>query len=191
MSERKSVRDRIAFYFTCFFLYSVLGWIYEVFLEVVVYRWGFSDRGVLFGPYCPVYGFGALAFILCLAKVKSLRLRLGRIPVTPVLSFLGIVLIATLLELAASYLLQWTTGGWPWDYRRNWLNFDGRIAFSPSLRFGIGGMFVLYLIQPFFGRIAVRLGDRQVNTIGAVLGIIFSIDLAATIICKIAANHPG
>ena len=34
-----------------FILYSFIGWFYEVFLEVVVYKWGFSDRGVLFGPY--------------------------------------------------------------------------------------------------------------------------------------------
>ena len=47
-------------YFLCFLSYSVLGWLYEVFLEVVVYRWGFSNRGVLFGPYCPIYGVGAL-----------------------------------------------------------------------------------------------------------------------------------
>ena len=46
-----------------FMTYAVIGWIYEVFLEVVIYRWGFSNRGVLFGPYCPVYGFGALLFI--------------------------------------------------------------------------------------------------------------------------------
>ena len=37
-------------YFFYFMLYSVIGWIYEVFLEVVVYRWGFSNRGALFGP---------------------------------------------------------------------------------------------------------------------------------------------
>lgn len=48
-------------YFLCFVFYSVFGWCYEVFLEVVVYRWGFSNRGVLFGPYCPVYGVGALS----------------------------------------------------------------------------------------------------------------------------------
>mgnify|MGYP003462043171 FL=1 len=46
-----------------FLMYSFIGWFYEVFLEVVVYRWGFSNRGVLLGPYCPVYGFGAMAFI--------------------------------------------------------------------------------------------------------------------------------
>ena len=32
-------------YFLCFVFYSVFGWCYEVFLEVVVYRWGFSNRG--------------------------------------------------------------------------------------------------------------------------------------------------
>lgn len=37
--------------FLYFLLYSFVGWVYEIFLEVVVYRWGYSDRGVLFGPY--------------------------------------------------------------------------------------------------------------------------------------------
>ena len=44
-------------------LYAILGWIYEVVLEVFIYKWGFSNRGVLFGPYCPVYGVGALLFL--------------------------------------------------------------------------------------------------------------------------------
>ena len=47
----KKVQD----YFLYFVFYSIIGWIYEVFLEVVVYRWGFSNRGALFGPYCIVY----------------------------------------------------------------------------------------------------------------------------------------
>ena len=55
--------DKIKKFFIYFMLYSIIGWIYEVFLEVVVYKWGFTNRGVLFGPYCPVYGFGALAFL--------------------------------------------------------------------------------------------------------------------------------
>ena len=60
--------------------YAIFGWIYEVFLEVVVYRWGFSNRGVLFGPYCPVYGFGALAFLFTvypLIKGKELKKKLN------------------------------------------------------------------------------------------------------------------
>ena len=56
-------------YYLYFMMYAIFGWLYEVFLEVVIYRWGFSNRGVLFGPYCPVYGFGALAFIFCVYKL--------------------------------------------------------------------------------------------------------------------------
>ena len=50
--------------FLCFWMYSVLGWLYEVFLEVVVYKWGFTNVGIMYGPYCPIYGVGALLFLL-------------------------------------------------------------------------------------------------------------------------------
>ena len=60
------VLSKIRPYIIYFMLYAMIGWIYEVFLEVVVYKWGFSNRGVLFGPWLPVYGFGALLF-LCTA----------------------------------------------------------------------------------------------------------------------------
>ena len=70
--------NKVNKYFLYFMMYAIIGWIYEVFLEVVVYHWGFSNRGVLFGPYCPVYGFGALAFIFTMYPlVKKVR---GNIP---------------------------------------------------------------------------------------------------------------
>ena len=49
-------------WFLYFLMYAIVGWAYEVFLEVVVYQWGYSDRGVLFGPYCSVYGVGRWLF---------------------------------------------------------------------------------------------------------------------------------
>ena len=58
-------------WFLYFLMYAIVGWAYEVFLEVVVYQWGYSDRGVLYGPYCPVYGVGALAFLLCFHKLMA------------------------------------------------------------------------------------------------------------------------
>ena len=65
------MKRKIEEYFLYFILYSMIGWFYEVFLEVVVYRWGFSNRGVLFGPYCIVYGFGALLLIFLLTRLKN------------------------------------------------------------------------------------------------------------------------
>ena len=143
-----NIQKKLSEYFLYFMLYSIIGWIYEVFLEVVVYRWGFSNRGVLFGPYCIVYGVGAIVLILCLWKLKEKRICIGKIPVTPLLVFIGIVLITTAIELAASYIMEFTHGEWLWDYRRFAFNFEGRIALNPSIRFGIGGMVFLYGLQP-------------------------------------------
>lgn len=101
-------------YFLCFVFYSVFGWCYEVFLEVVVYRWGFSNRGVLFGPYCPVYGVGALLFLLLFYRLiqgKPWKQRLLWLP----LLFVGCMVSATLVELGASYLCEALTGSWPWQ----------------------------------------------------------------------------
>ena len=64
-------------YFLFFVFYSVIGWLYEVFLEVVVYRWGFSNRGVLFGPYCVIYGFGALLLRCQQLPKRETRARLA------------------------------------------------------------------------------------------------------------------
>lgn len=160
--ERKAVWPTLQRYFLYFFLYSVLGWIYEVFLEVVVYRWGFTNRGVLFGPYCPVYGVGALAFLACfrhlMAKKSPGWLRF----VKPFLIFLGCMAVATAIELATSYILEALTGSWPWQtYVDYGINFQGRIALSPSVRFGLGGVFFLYILQPLFERMVGALSDRS------------------------------
>ena len=163
------VRQMIKRLFLYFMLYSTLGWVYEVFLEVVVYQWGFTNRGVLFGPYCPVYGVGALLFIVMvypLIKGKSLKHRLLMIPVV----FLLCMLTATTLELITSYILEAFTGSWPWqtyaDYK---INFQARIALSPSVRFGLGGLLFLYILQPVFERITTKTTDRIVPCLGIIL----------------------
>lgn len=69
-------------YYLYFVLCSILGWLYEVFPEVVVYRWGFSNRGVLLGPWCVVYGTGALLLIFCLGPLQRRPVRLGRVNLT-------------------------------------------------------------------------------------------------------------
>ena len=147
-------------YFLCFLSYSVLGWLYEVFLEVVVYRWGFSNRGVLFGPYCPIYGVGALVLVLSLRRLRDRDIRIGKLPVTPLLVF--------------------AAGGWVWDSRAFPLNFQGRIALNPSVRFGLGGLVFLYLLQPLLERAARRLPDRALALLSGSLAGLMLLDAAVT-----------
>ena len=158
---KSNVRKKLSEYFLYFMLYSIIGWIYEVFLEVVVYRWGFSNRGVLFGPYCIVYGTGALILILCLGKLREKRITIGKISVTPLLVFIGIIFITTAIELAA-------------------FNFEGRIALNPSIRVGIGGMVFLYLLQPLFKKLTAKMSDKTLYTVSLVLFILLIADMIGT-----------
>lgn len=175
-----NVKLSLARYFLFFVLYSIIGWIYEVFLEVVVYRWGFSNRGVLFGPYCVIYGVGALILIFALGRLQHTPIRIGKVSITPVLVFFGIVLLTTALELLGSYIMEFTHGGWLWDYHRYALNFQGRIALNPSIRFGIGGMVFLYVLQPLFEKLADRLPRRVLCLISGVLAILMAADCIYT-----------
>lgn len=166
-------------------LYAIMGWCYEVVLEVFIYKWGFTNRGVLFGPYCPVYGVGALAFLFCLRPlIKHKGSILFRI-LKPLLIFVLCALIATAIELAASFILEFLTGSWPWQtYAEYKYNFQARIALSTSIRFGLGGTLFIYVVQPLFDLLLKNPKQKTLNIIAAVLAVIVFIDCVYTFIIK-------
>ena len=170
------MKQKVQEYFIYFMLYSMIGWLYEVFLEVAVYRWGFSNRGVLFGPYCVIYGTGALILLCSLGKLMEKRIYIGKALVTPVLVFFGIIAVTTAVELTGSYIMEALTGGWAWDYRRFAFNFEGRIAMNPSVRFGIGGMIFLYVFQPLFVKMTKRMSPAVLRAVSGVLAAILAAD---------------
>lgn len=170
-------------YIIYFMMYAIIGWLYEVFLEVFVYQWGFSNRGVLYGPYTPIYGVGAIAFLICFAKTMKKKTPRWFRFVKPLVIFVGCMFVATSIELAASYLLQFLTGSWPWQtYTDYAIHFEGRIALSPSIRFGLGGMFFLYILQPMFEKLTDHMSERRVNVWANIILAILFIDALATIL---------
>ena len=167
-------------YVVWFTFYSVIGWCYEVFLEVVVYKWGFTNRGVLFGPYTPVYGFGALAFLLLIYPLIRNKKGGKKLVFLPVV-FALCMLIATAIELGTSYILEAVIGSWPWQtYADYAINFQARIALSPSIRFGLGGVLFLYVLQPIFERICEKLGEKRVRILAIVFLVMFAVDCVYT-----------
>ena len=179
---KKARIDAFQTWFLYFWTYCVLGWCYEVFLEVVVYRWGFSNRGFLWGPYLPVYGVGALLILGCLGRLKNRPLRVGRVNLMPAVVFLAVVALTTVVELIASYLLEWMTGGWLWDYTRYAIQWQGRICLSASLRFGVGGMVILYGLQPLLEKGVGQLGGRRRRVVFVVLFTVFVLDCIVRVV---------
>lgn len=178
----KNKYEKVNNYIIYFILYAIIGWIYEVLLELLVWKHGFVNRGTLVGPWLPVYGVGALMFIFSIypvIKEKTLRRKIILLPVV----FLGCMFIATLLELITSYLCEWTIGYIPWDYFNYKIHFQGRIALSTSIRFGIGGVFFLYVLEPLFEKICLKLGNKVKLISYIIIGILL-IDVIYSFIIK-------
>lgn len=176
-------RRSAAEYLLCFMFYALIGWLYETVLEVLIYRWGFSNRGVLFGPWLPVYGAGGVMFLFLWYPALNGKTRAEKLRRLP-LVFLQTMLSATLLELLTSYLCEWSMGSWPWQtYSRDYaVHFQGRIALSPSLRFGLGGVVFLYLLQPMLDRLLRSLGERQLRRAAFAVLAVLAADVLATLL---------
>lgn len=100
--------------------------------------------------------------------------------------FLGCGAVATLIELAVSYLLEWTTGSWPWQtYADYAINFQARVALSPSVRFGIGGVLFLYLLRPLFAKITGLMSEKVLHVVSITAAVIMGLDLICTVLFKL------
>ena len=152
-------------YFLLFFLYSVLGWVVEtVYVSIQVKQ--VVNRGFLIGPYCPIYGYGALGIILYLEQYKSNFLTV----------FLLGVIICSVLEYVTSYIMEVLFKTRWWDYSDKKFNLNGRVCGKNSILFGIGGILILYVIHPFLNKILIQGNDTILLIISVVCFIIFVID---------------
>ena len=65
----KKFLEKFNDYYIIFCVYALIGWLYEVlWMWFVVPPYHFINRGVLIGPFLPIYGFGLLILLLCLGK---------------------------------------------------------------------------------------------------------------------------
>ena len=172
--------EKFKLYFYYFLIYSFIGWIYEVIIFLYMGE-GFVNRGFLFGPYLPVYGFGGIIILLLLGKLMKKKVKIGKVNIMPFLIFLLISFIATVVELGTSYILD-IFNLELWNYNEWAINFEGRIALIPSLRFGALGVIILYLLQPFFEKKLNKMNDNLRNIIFYILFVIIIIDFIVRII---------
>ena len=177
MAEGKGRFTRL---FYLFLTGCIVGWIYEVVLGFI-YGHGFVNRGFLFGPYLPLYGFGLIILYLLLGGLMRNSIRIKGFKINPILVFLGIVLITTVLEYLVGYAMLEIFGRRWWDYSNYWMNYQGFISFNTSIRFGIGGMFLLYALVPLTNKIVNRLSTRTQKTVMIIIIAAMVIDLVITL----------
>ena len=165
-----------------FFVYAVIGWIYELF--IFYYHDGvWINRGFLYGPYLPVYGFGMLLLVSILNNIVSRKKKNFKEWVLDVVIVLiAVFLIATLVEYITHYVMDVFFNIKLWDYTNQFLNINGRVCFNASRNFAIGGTFLLFVVQPIVNKFINN--SKKLDLISIILFLIIIIDFIITIFTK-------
>ena len=116
----RKMKNKLSKYFILFIFYSFVGWVYEIAYETFLEHWTFMPREFFRGPICPIYGIGGVTLFLIFKPIMEKK----RIHVLLklVIVFVVTFIVSSLLELVMSYLLEATTGGWPWQSYVNQIN---------------------------------------------------------------------
>ncbi len=161
----------ICYIFLLFIIYSFLGWAVEV-LDSFYNLKKFVNRGFLIGPYCPIYGVGLLIIIHFLKSYTDSYL----------VVFVMSMFICMILEYFTSYIMEKLFNARWWDYSDKKYNINGRICLETTIPFGLGGMAIMYIVNPLLERVLKSLSNNILIIISIVLFVIFLVDLIISLI---------
>lgn len=166
-NEKLSTKEEIILYFL---IYSFIGWCLETIYAYIVFK-HFVKRGFLYGPICPIYGFGAILLIFNLRNIKD-----GN----NIAKFLISMISFSMFEYVASFLLEILFHQRWWDYTNEFMNFQGRICLTFSLLWGIIGILFINIIHPWvknnINRLTIHISIKIKKALIYFTVIIFIID---------------
>lgn len=161
-------------WFLAFVIYSVIGYFVEV-SEVSMKSRTVTNRGFLFGPVCPIYGFGGIIMVLTAEYFKD----------SAVTVFFTSMICCTILEYFTSFVMEKLFKVRWWDYSKLPFNLNGRICLQCSIMFGLGGLAIVYVVHPFLWGVMNSLPKDVIWVAAVVSAVVMGID---TIMSTIAAT---
>ena len=165
--ENKELIHRTIWYF---FIFSVIGLIIETIYCYITTGVLESRKGLLWGPFCPIYGVGAAILILILGEKEYPIIKL----------FIYGIIIGSLLEYILSYGMEAIYSTRFWDYTYTNMDINGRICISYSIMWGILAIFVIKIIKPPIDRMIGKMELKTRNRLEVLLVIFLIFDVLCT-----------
>ena len=126
-----------------FIIYSVAGYVIETIYGMITKGVWESRQSFLYGPFCGIYGLGAVIMIVCLHKFPRKFNTL----------FIGGFIVGSIVEYAVSFLGEMLLGVKWWDYSNMPLNINGRICVYFSVFWGFLGIYLIASLNPKVDRV--------------------------------------
>ncbi|HHW95499.1 MAG TPA: putative ABC transporter permease [Mogibacterium sp.] len=153
-----------------FHIYAFLGWCLEVIFHQLK-EGKFINRGMLSGPYCPIYGFGMTFLIISTRSMDNNFFKL----------FLIAFVLCSVLELVIGFMMNKVFHERWWDYSKEPFNIGGYICLRFSLIWGIAGAVTVKEIHPIFEKFAHWMPDKLLIVSIILLSVSMFVDTVNTV----------
>lgn len=153
-----------------FLTYSMMGWLVEsIYMSFCNHK--ITNRGFAKGPFCPIYGFGALTVFFVLRPYSD----------NSILLFLLGSFLATTLEFLTALVMKRIFGEIWWDYHEKPFNYRGIICLESSIAWGFYTLFLFMFLQNIVAAFVAMIPVRAGRVIGNLILIGYIMDFSATI----------
>lgn len=154
--------------FFVFLVGSVIGSLYEEILFVIQHfsatgqlAWSLR-RGVIWGPFNVIYGFGAVIMVYLLLRKPYKKWQI----------FVYAALLGGVVEYTISFLQEFFTHTMSWDYSNKWLNINGRTTIPFMVVWGLLGLVLVKVVYPLVSDAIERI-PRKVGDIVYIIMVVF------------------
>jgi uncharacterized membrane protein len=157
-----------------FIIYSVLGFVIETAFGAVTKGVIESRKSFLYGPFCAIYGLGAVVMILCLQPFKKNNNTL----------FWGGFVAGSVIEYLVSLIGELIFHVIWWDYSDMPLNINGRVCVYFSIFWGLLGIYLVSYVNPKIDKlinfIKRKISDKALKIIEMITAVFLIVDCLLT-----------
>lgn len=162
-----------------FFFYSFIGWFFEsCYCSIRPKKW--VNRGFLRGPWCPIYGTGALVILVLLVPLRSITPNLY---LNELIIFIVGMVVCDIVEFMTSYIMEKLFNARWWDYSDKRFNIQGRICLTHTMYWGTLSCLFVFVLQPIIDTYLIgQINPDSRDILTYIFITIFVLDLADTVV---------
>lgn len=184
--KKKSFAGGLNFYklFWVFFIGCFIGVVVEVLFCLAVEQKIECRQGVLYGPFNPVYGFGAVVITLVLYFMRNAR---------DLWVFIGGSILGGAFEYLCSWYQETFLGTVSWNYEGQFGNIGGRTSIMYMLFWGILTVLWLKFIYPFMSKMIEKIPSKMGIALTWILVIFMALDMTVSSLAvyRMTQRHSG
>lgn len=164
--------SKLILYFT---FYSFIGFCFESLFGIATKGVLESRKSFLFGPFCAIYGIGAIIMIWALKPFKK----------NTTLLFVGSMFIGAITEYLMSYICEIVFHFKWWDYSDYFLNIQGRTCLFYMIIWGFLGVALIKFVNPQLEKIILliknKIPKKFFYLVLLAISLFFIIDISLTV----------